>query len=110
MVAAITLAALMFVFDENTAGSLRLTPISLLLHEAGANESGSVVKPNAVRSPGWQLALMSPPGGAQSWMPSLSTTSGAATISHARLVGIGPSVLSTIAGPSASKPPIAGRF
>src|SRR4051812_21926777 len=48
-----------------------------LIAGVGMNASGSTVKWNAAVSPAVQPAVMSPSGGAQTWLPSLSTTLGA---------------------------------
>ena len=84
------------------------TPPSV--NELGRIASGSTLNVNAETSPGAQAAAMSPPGGAHTWTPCLSTTSGAKARPQVAFVGSGPLGTRTIAGPSTSKPPSAGRF
>src|SRR5262245_36934428 len=103
-------AALTGAFGANTIGSVRLTPVAPSANEPSLIASGSTLNLNAVRSPGVQPASTLPPAGAQSLMPCLSTTSSDTTSLQSRFVGSGPFGFSTIAGPRASKPPIAGLF
>src|SRR5215470_4645182 len=72
------------------------------------NAIGSTWKWNALVSPGVQPAAMSPLAGAQTWLPSLSTTLGANTRPQSAPAGSGGPGIRTIAGPSASNPPCAG--
>src|SRR5262245_12261190 len=62
--------------DEKVSGSTLATPVWPSENEAGPIASGSTLKLNALTSPGVQPAAISPPAGAQTWMPCLSTTSG----------------------------------
>src|SRR5262249_45832155 len=79
---------------------------------------GSVLKLIALVSPGVQFMFGSPSGGAHTFSPRPLTTLSANPIEHVVLVGkaasgmppvlAAASGISTIAGPSASNPPIAG--
>src|ERR1041384_3306469 len=72
------------------------------------NLSTSVENRNALVSPAVQPWVMSPPGGAHTALPSLSTTSGENVSPHSLLVGSESNGTRTIAGPSALNPPWAG--
>src|SRR4051812_33131273 len=109
----------MLVSEPSSIGTLDLIRMSALrgcacglITEATSSVIGSTWKWTALVSPGVQPAAMSPPGGAQTWLPSLSTTSGENTMPQSTLAGsatpgAGPGT-STIAGPSAANPPCAG--
>ncbi len=81
---------------------LRGTPVPPSSGDDEVMRMTSVPKVRRLRSPGAQSAFGSPPSGAQIWMPSLSTTSGAKAIVHEALVGSRPSlrVRRMRAGPS----------
>src|SRR5215475_11318887 len=101
----------MFASEGRSIGTLALTRTSAargwasgLIGDAMASVIGSTWKWTALVSPGVQPALMSPPGGAQTWLPSLSTTRSENTMPQSALVGsalpgAGPGT-STTAGPS----------
>src|SRR5215468_5099800 len=113
------MTVMMFVSEVGVGeliGTLALTRTSAvrdwasgLIGDAMASAIGSTWKRTALVSPGVQPALISPPGGAHTWLPSLSTTSEENTMPQSALVGsalpgAGPGT-STTAGPSASNPP-----
>src|ERR1044071_1332022 len=72
---------------RSVIGLVRDWPGSLI--PCGRKPIGSTWKWTALVSPGVQPAVMSPLGGAQTWLPSLSTTLGANTTVHSAPVGSG---------------------